>query len=160
MNSTPIQKKPEESIHFEWRVGFFAFVAFLLLAFGWGWLKSFSMEAPQRFGVKFSDVAGLANNAPVNLNGVRVGVVEKIDLRGKSDVVAHLKITTKDVPITEGSKVTIQTLGLVGAKYVEINLPEIKEGEAAPAVIPTDSIIEGENPVRTELYLNKIATNV
>lgn len=160
LNSTPIQKKPEESIHFEWRVGFFAFVAFMLLAFGWGWLKSFSMEAPQRFGVKFSDVAGLANNAPVNLNGVRVGVVERIDLRGKSDVVAHLKITTKDVPITEGSKVTIQTLGLVGAKYVEINLPEIKEGEPAPAVIPTDSIIEGENPVRTELYLNKIATNV
>ncbi len=160
LNSTPIKKKPEESIHVEWRVGFFAFVAFLLLAFGWGWLKSFSFEAPQRFGVKFSDVAGLANNAPVNLNGVRVGVVEKIDLRGKSDVVAHLKITTNDIPITEGSKVTIQTLGLVGAKYVEINLPEIKEGDPAPAVIPTDSIVEGVDPVRTELYLNKIATNV
>lgn len=159
LNSTPIQKKPEESIHYEWRVGFFAFVAFCLLTFGWGWLKSFSMEAPQRFGVRFADVAGLANNAPVNLNGVRVGVVEKIDLKGKSEVIAHLKITTKDVPITEGSKVTIQTLGLVGAKYIEINLPDVKEGEPAPAVIPTDSVVEGENPVRTELYLNKIATN-
>ncbi len=73
LNSTPIQKKPLESIHVEWRVGFFVLVAFLMLAFGWGWLKSFSVEAPQRFGVKFSDVAGLANNAPVNLNGVRVG---------------------------------------------------------------------------------------
>ncbi len=75
-------------------------------------------------------------------------------------MVAHLKITTHDIPITEGSKITIQTLGLVGAKYVEINLPDVKEGEAAPAVIPTDSIVEGEDPVRTELYLNKIATNV
>ncbi len=159
LNSTPIQKKPEESIQVEWRVGFFAFVAFFLLCFGWGWLKSFSFEAPQRFGVKFADVAGLANNAPVNLNGVRVGVVEKIDLRGKADVVAHLKITTKDIPITEGSKITIQTLGLVGAKYIEINLPDVKEGEPAPTVIPTDSIVDGENPVRTELYLNKIATN-
>lgn len=159
LNSTPIQKKPEESIHYEWRVGFFAFVAFSLLTFGWGWLKSFSMEAPQRFGVRFADVAGLANNAPVNLNGVRVGVVEKIDLKGKNEVIAHLKISTTDVPITEGSKVTIQTLGLVGAKYIEINLPDVKEGEPAPAVIPTDSIVEGENPVRTELYLNKIATN-
>lgn len=159
LNSTPIQKKPEESINFEFRVGFFVLVAALLLIFGWTWLKSFSMEAPQRFGVKFADIAGLANNAPVNLNGVRVGVVEKIDLKGKSEVIVHLKVTTTTVPITEGSKITIQTLGLVGAKYIEINLPEVQEGEPAPTVIPTDSIVEGENPVRTELYLNKIATN-
>jgi len=159
LNSTPIQKKPEESVQVEWRVGLFALVAFLLLVFGWSWLKSFSSEPPQRFGVRFADVAGLANNAPVNLNGVRVGVVEKIDLKGKNEVIAHLKITTTNVPVTEGSKITNQTLGLVGAKYVEINLPDIKEGDAAPAVIPTESIVEGENPVRTELYLNKIATN-
>lgn len=159
LNSTPIQKKPEESIQYEWRVGFFAALAFVLLASGWSWLKSFSTEPPQRFGVRFADVAGLANNAPVNLNGVRVGVVEKIDLKGKNEVIAKLKITTTNVPVTEGSKITIQTLGLVGAKYVEINLPEVKEGEPAPAVIPAESIVEGENPVRTELYLNKIATN-
>lgn len=159
LNSTPIQKKPEETIQVEWRVGFFALVAFMLLTFGWSWLKSFSTEPPQRFGVRFSDVAGLANNAPVNLNGVRVGVVEKIDLKSKNEVIAKLKITTTNVPVTEGSKITIQTLGLVGAKYIEINLPDVKEGEAAPAVIPPESIVEGENPVRTELYLNKIATN-
>lgn len=160
LQSTPIKKRPEEDIHIEIRVGFFAIFAFILLVSGWGWLKSFTLEAPQRFGVKFRDVAGLANNAPVNLNGVRVGVVEKIDLKGKSEVIAHLKITNKDVPIVEGSKVTIQTLGLVGAKYVEINLPDKKDGEPAQEIIPADSIIAGEDPVRTELYLNKIATNI
>jgi phospholipid/cholesterol/gamma-HCH transport system substrate-binding protein len=105
-------------------------------------------------------VAGLNTNATVNVNGVRVGIVEKIDLRGKGQVLCRLKITNEDVTIPEGSKVTIQTLGLVGAKYVEVTLPEVKPDEPQPPPIAPDTVIVGEDPVRTELYMNKIASNL
>lgn len=146
--------------NYEYRVGLFAVIALIILVWGWSWLKSFTFHPPQRFTVKFHDIAGLNTNAPVNVNGVRVGTVEKIELRGKGQVLCRLKITSEDVTIPEGSKVTIQTLGLVGAKYVEISLPDVKPDETQPPPIPPDSVIVGEDPVRVELYMNKIASNL
>lgn len=145
--------------NYELRVGIFTLIAVIILLWSWSWLKSFTLHA-QRFTVRFHDVAGLNTNAPVNVNGVRVGTVEKIDLRGKGQVLCRLKITDEDAVIPEGSKVTIQTLGLVGAKYVEITLPEVKPDEPPPPAIPPDSEIVGEDPVRVELYMNKIASNL
>jgi len=146
--------------NYEIRVGLFTLLAIIILLWGWSWLKSFALHQPQRFTVKFHDVAGLNTNAPVNVNGVRVGTVEKIELHGKGQVLCKLKITGDDTSIPEGSKVTIQTLGLVGAKYIEISLPEVNADEPAPPPITPDSVIVGEDPVRTELYLNKIAANL
>jgi ABC-type transporter Mla subunit MlaD len=143
--------------NFELRVGLFTVIALLILIWGWSWLKSFSLHAPQRFIVEFHDVAGLALNAPVNVNGVRVGTVEKIELKGKGHVLCNLKISSEDLVIPEGSAVTIQTLGLVGAKYVEITLPDDAENKEA---IPPGTLIQGQDPVRLELYANKIATNL
>ncbi|HEY9784008.1 MAG TPA: MlaD family protein, partial [Candidatus Obscuribacterales bacterium] len=96
---------------------------------------------------------------PVNVNGVRVGVVEKIQLKGKGQVLCTLRIKSDDLVIPMGSKFTIQTLGLVGAKYVEITLPDLPAGQA-PQPIAQDQIVEGIDPTRVELYLNKIATNL
>lgn len=141
-------------------VGFFALTAIIILLYGWGWLKSFSLfHPPQRITVQFHDVAGLNNNATVNINGVRVGVVEKLELKGKGDVLVGLKINTESLTIPKGSKFTIQTLGLVGAKYVEITLPETAEGSPQPEPIGSE-IVAGEDPVRVELVVNKIATNL
>lgn len=147
--------------NYEARVGLFALIAIILLLWGWSWLKSFSLfHPPQRFIVQFHDVAGLNRNAPVNVNGVRVGTVEKLGLKGKGQVQAQLKINSEDVMIPQGSTVTIQTLGLVGAKYVEITLPEIEPGQAAPPPLEPNSIVIGQDPIRVELVVNKIATNL
>ena len=146
--------------NYEYRVGLFTVFAVIILFWGWSWLKSFTFHPPQRFTVKFHDIAGLSTNAPVQVCGVRVGTVEKIELHGKGQVLCHLKITTEDATIPEGSKVTIQTLGLVGAKYVEVSLPEVNPDEPAPPALAQNSVIVGEDPVRTELYMNKIASNL
>lgn len=71
----------------EAQVGLFATVALIMFIYGWSWLKGLSvLHPPQRFTVQFHDVAGLNSNAPVNVNGVRVGTVEKLSLkkRGRS----------------------------------------------------------------------------
>lgn len=136
--------------------------AAFMLMFGWSWLKGISiLHPPQRFTVAFHDVAGLNNNAPVNINGVRVGQVENIKLgkdANNSDLVeVHLKIATEEVTIPKGSTFTIQTLGLVGAKYIEISLPEIKAGTDKPEDIKSNDIVQGIDPVRTELIVAKIS---
>ena len=147
------------------KVGLFVMSAAFMLMFGWSWLKGFSiLHPPQRFVVTFHDVAGLNNNAPVNINGVRVGQVEGIKLgkdKDNSDLVeVHLKISTEETTIPVGSTVTIQTQGLVGAKYIEISLPELKPGDAKPVDIAATDRVVGQDPVRTELIANKIATKL
>jgi ABC-type transporter Mla subunit MlaD len=155
---------------FEIRVGLFIVIALILLAWGWSWLKGFSFHSPQRFIVKFHDVAGLSTNAPVNVNGVRVGTVEKIELktpkleegqtvRGAKVVYCHIKIANEDVIIPEQVKVTIQTLGLVGAKYIEVNLPE-PMGDTQPVAMAPGEEVWGQDPVRIELYANQIVQKV
>lgn len=145
------------------RVGFFTFIGVFLLLFGWSWLKGFSLlHPPQEFTVEFHDIAGLNNNAPVNINGVRVGTVAKIELKRKGLVYVHLKINTEEIRgVPKGSVFTIQTLGLVGAKYMEITLPEQEITDST--VLCSDASGEpekGQDPVRTELIVNKMATNI
>ncbi len=138
-------------------VGFVTTIAVMLLTYGWTWLKNITSKPPQRFTVTFHDVAGLNTNAPVNINGVRVGVVEKIKLKdGIVDV--GLKINSEEATVYKGSVYTIQTLGLVGAKYIEVKLPE--GSDASKEAVASTEIQTGVDPVRTELILNKIATNI
>src|SRR5579885_1970774 len=115
--------------NYELRVGMFTVVALILLLWGWGWLKSYTFKAPQRFTVQFHDIAGLNKNATVNINGVRVGVVDEIELKARGQVLVHPRITAPNVVVTRGSNFTIQTLGLVGAKYLEVTLPEVLAGQ-------------------------------
>jgi phospholipid/cholesterol/gamma-HCH transport system substrate-binding protein len=153
--------KPVNKPNLEVRVGMFTVIAFVIFLYGQAWLKQFSiMHPPQRITVQFHDVAGLANNAPVNINGVRVGTVEKIELEGKGRVRCRLKIKTEEATVPQGSTFTIQTLGLVGAKYIEISLPEEKPGEEPRPPIDPDTVVVGDDPVRVELVVNKIATNL
>lgn len=158
--------------NYELRVGLFALFALIMLLGGWGWLKSFSpFDPPIHFWVKFHDVAGLSNNATVNIQGVRVGVVDKIQFNapegiseppdtGADDsfrpkVYARVKITATKIPIPKNSTITIQTLGLVGAKYIEITLPETRS--QSPETLDPNVIINGQDPVRVELVLNNFA---
>jgi len=168
------QMNPKPNL--EIRVGLFFVIAMFMLTTGWSWLKGFSvLHPPQKFNVLFSDIAGLNNNAPVNINGVRVGTVERIELlqaqaaadpqaEAKPDsnramVKCHLKINTEAVTIPEGATITIQTQGLVGAKYIEITLPDYTPGKELK-YIGSGETVRGQDPIRTELVLNKIATKL
>jgi ABC-type transporter Mla subunit MlaD len=157
---------------YDLRVGFFSLGALILLLYGWGWLKSFSpFDPPQVFWVRFHDVAGLSNNATVNVQGVRVGVVDQISFKlpeGQTEppdanskeprVYTRLKISGIKLPIPKKAAVTIQTLGLVGAKYIEITLPQDMSADLEP--IDPKVIVSGKDPVRVELVVNNIAEKI
>jgi phospholipid/cholesterol/gamma-HCH transport system substrate-binding protein len=147
--------------NYEIRVGLFTIVALALLVWGWGWLKSASLfHPPQMFNVAFHDIAGLNKNANVQINGVRVGVVDDIQLVTAGQVMVHVKITAPNVRVLEGSTVNIQTLGLVGAKYLEITLPDVQPGQSPPLALRENEVIPGQDPVRVELVINDIATRI
>src|SRR5688572_13869082 len=152
---------PGPSTNYELRVGMFTIIALVLLLWGWGWLKSISLfRQPQRFIVQFHDVAGLNKNATVNINGVRVGVIENIELKAKGQVLVYPRITAANVVVPQGSTMTIQTLGLVGAKYMEITLPETLPGQPPPPALEATDLVIGKDPVRVELVINDVATSI
>jgi phospholipid/cholesterol/gamma-HCH transport system substrate-binding protein len=161
---------------YELRVGFFILGATILLVGGWGWLKGLSLvDPPQMFWVRFHDVAGLTNNATINVQGVRAGNVDQITFKlpeGLTDapepdtekaqlpkVYARMKLTAMKVPIPKNAEVTIQTLGMVGAKYVEITLPPVKPDAPVDSIDP-QLVVAGRDPVRVELVVNNIAKKI
>lgn len=158
--------------NYEIRVGLFAFFALILLVWGWAWLKSFTLfTQPQRFTAQFSDIAGLSRSATVNVQGVRVGTVEYIDFVNNPQqpehnrkINVHIKISDSSIVVPEGSHISIQTLGLVGAKYIEISLPRDAAGNVINGrPLTADDVLVPpavEEPVRVELVMNHVASKV
>jgi phospholipid/cholesterol/gamma-HCH transport system substrate-binding protein len=90
--------------------------------------------------VQFDDVAGLKEKADVRMAGVLVGKVGKIRLVGGKALV-DIELT-KDVELRNGASASIQSLGMLGDKYVEL----IPGPVGAPA-IAEGTILKGDTPV-------------
>jgi phospholipid/cholesterol/gamma-HCH transport system substrate-binding protein len=117
------------------------------------WLKAEPLWAPaQRINVMFHDVGGLNENAAVYTDGVRVGAVDRITLLGKHRVKVHMKINQAVVRVPQGAEFAIRTNGLVGARYVDITLPD----HAGQPMTP-DTVAWGEDPIRPELVVDRLA---
>ena len=133
----------------ELRVGFFIFLAIVIFM---AVIFALSSEVNYFTGsytlkTTFANTQGLADNAQIRLSGVKVGRVNGIifpdDINNKY-VEVLLKIN-KNVQnrIREDSTASIQTIGLLGDKYIEITIgsqdkPISKDGAAIKAVEPTD----------------------
>ena len=73
----------------------------------------------------FDSVAGLDTKSAVRMAGVKIGLVEKVELED-----SRAKVTVRiypDVKIARGSEAMIKTMGLLGEKYVEF-VP-VKQGK-------------------------------
>ena len=99
-----------------------ALVAFGVMVFLLG-EKQFLFSHTYNLNTQFDNVAGLDEGAPVRAGGVHVGAVQRIHLPRTPDdkitVEMKLEKSTRDV-IKKDSIATIETEGLLGAKYVAI----------------------------------------
>jgi len=129
-----------------------------------------------RYTFTAASVAGLNEGAPVRLNGVTAGLVEKITL--PEDV--HKQLLTIRISIERqyeerirrDSTARIRTLGLLGDKYVDVtsgspNTPRIPPGGAIPTAPDTDVdklLASGgdvvDNMVRISYSLSRILERV
>ncbi len=98
--------------------------------------------------VYFDYVSGLDSGAPVRLAGMEVGEVKELLLvDDKIQVTLKLKSTAI---IRSDSDVTINSLGIIGEKYVEITL-----GTPQGKILKPGSIIRGINPINVEEMLSR-----
>jgi ABC-type transporter Mla subunit MlaD len=140
-------------------LGIFTVIAGCCFLGAWMWLKAEPLWAPaQRFGVLFHDVAGLNENAAVYTDGVRIGAVERIKLLGKHKVLVKIKINQDTARVPEGSAFDIHTNGLVGARYVDVILPDPTATKRN--LMTPNSVAWGNDPVRPELVVDRLATQV
>lgn len=152
------QDARRREIYADGSLGVFTTIALICLVWGFCWLKEItSLRPPQRINVVFHEVAGLHTNAGVFVDGVRVGIVDKIEWQSRRRVLVNVRINSTGAVIPKGSKFVILTNGIVGAKYIEILLPEECDGRVPGEAIANNAFVEGEDPVRPELAVNNIA---
>jgi phospholipid/cholesterol/gamma-HCH transport system substrate-binding protein len=107
---------------------------------------------PRRVSVQFKDVGGLDEKSAVRVAGVRVGRVTKIRLvEGKALVDIELD---RDVALRQGASASIESLGLLGEKYVEL-VP----GPFGAPPLPDNSVILGGVPVSFD-EITKLARDI
>lgn len=97
----------------------------------------------------FNQVGGLVEGAPIHISGVNVGVVGSIDFLSEPVAGRSLKVRLDifkkyEFAFLKCSKVSIQTEGVLGQKFVEIN-----QDHSLP-LFDADTPIIGEDPLNVE----------
>ncbi|MEA2602358.1 MAG: phospholipid/cholesterol/gamma-HCH transport system substrate-binding protein [Acidobacteriota bacterium] len=138
--------------------------------------------------IEFNSVSGLKPGNPVQLNGVDVGAISKVELPAnpwRGEIRVWIKVESeyaarirgpqgdqKPVPGQTASVARIKTLGLLGDKYIEIGsgspgYPVIPSEGQIPAAEPTnvDALFASgedvmDNVVQISSSLNKILTRM
>ena len=135
---------------FELKVGMFILVGITILIFIIFSIGDINLsKVGYGMTVTFNFAAGLGTSAPVRVAGVGVGRVDGIrvmynekDKKTYAEVHAWIQEGTK---IEKDSIVTINTLGLLGEKYLEV-LP----GTPGSPILEKDGTLVGKDPVLME----------
>jgi phospholipid/cholesterol/gamma-HCH transport system substrate-binding protein len=133
-------------------VGVFVLVG--VLALGWLSVRLGHVELLSAPGypviADFPSVGGLKTGSAVEIAGVEIGRVDRIDL-GRDDYQARVTMTIRsDVKLQEDTIASIKTRGLIGEKYIKIN-----PGGSEKLIKPNGKITEVEPPVDIEELISK-----
>jgi phospholipid/cholesterol/gamma-HCH transport system substrate-binding protein len=138
--------------NFEITVGLFlifGLLCFTYLAVKMGGTDLFG-ESTYSVQARFGSISGLKEGAVVEIAGVKVGKVSKIDLdRGEYEAVVHLDIKN-GVKLQEDSIASIRTAGIIGDRFVNIT-----PGGAEEFVEPGNEIEETESAISLEELVSK-----
>ena len=125
----------------------------LLFIWGYSYLKGRDLLTEYKiFHVQYDNVEGLAISAPVTINGLVVGKVNKIALNNTTGkLVVELQIKT-DFPISKSSIVNIYEPGLIGGKQIQI-VPNLSDKNLA---VTGDNLQGGIKKGLTDLVAEKL----
>ncbi len=134
----------------EVKVGIFVIIGLIILSIMIFSIGGFYNVTPgYNIKVIFSFANGVGVGAPVRLAGVETGEIKNIriffDEEKQKTQVELLAWVEKGVPIHANAKANINTLGLLGEKYLEI-MP----GTNDTAVLKDGDMLMGTDPVSTE----------
>lgn len=129
-------------------VAFCIFIALVMLFR----IGKFSFGRTNQVRIVFNFVNGMDAGAPVRFGGALVGKVDRVEVLNGSEreklgkgknilVVAELN---KPVDLTEGTEVTVNTMGFIGEKYIEI-----RPGPPGSAPL-SGNLLVGNDPAQME----------
>ncbi len=132
----------------EIRAGVFlllAFVLFAVMVFAVSDVGSL-LRKRKVLRVLFTSSEGIEQNAQVRYAGIKVGKVTNIRVAPELGDRVELTLNVlADTLIREDTKASIKTLGLIGAKYVELS-----GGSAGAKPLGPDAVLTGEEPFKLE----------
>jgi len=137
----------------EVKVGGFVLIsvaALLFILFMVGAFRSTAGTYPVR--ILYNFISGLEKGAPVRFAGAEVGKVEKVEILTSAEK-ANIAVTISvrdGVKLRKDSEAYIDTLGLMGEKYVEIT-----PGTEASPVLATDEALVGQDPLAMNTLYKK-----
>ncbi len=142
----------------ELKVGSFVLMAALAFTFFIISISDLSIfEKGRHIQVVFGFASGLREAAPVRLAGVEVGLVKKLQVFTDENDGRKTKVRVSvwikdDIAIPADSKITINQLGILGEKYLEIipgnSMDNIKD----------DSVTVGQDPVPIEKIAEQVSS--
>lgn len=128
----------------------FTLVLLIALSIKVGGLSSGKTKTWQ---VEFGYLGGLEDNAPVYFAGREAGKVKEIVVRSEKEkpMLVTIQLDEK-IQLRNGTKATIDTLGLMGEKFIEI-LP----GPGIERPMEISELIPGQDPVPMHQMVEKLS---
>jgi phospholipid/cholesterol/gamma-HCH transport system substrate-binding protein len=139
----------------ELKVGFLALLAFLILYFGFNFLKGNDIFSSARiYYVEYENVDGLMVSNQVMVNGIEVGKVKKVELLpSKANKILVTLRLSQDIVIPDKTVAVLSDGALLGGKIIRLRL----EGKGNLA---EDSFLKGETEVGVTALLKERAIPV
>jgi len=99
---------------------------------------------------RFHSVSGLKEGDVVEMAGVQIGTVKKIELDPKEyEAVVHVDLQS-EVRLQEDSIASIRTAGIIGSKYIDITPGGLEE-----YIEPGGELFETESAINLEKLVSK-----
>ena len=111
-----------KNINIEMTVGLFmlaGFLAFGYLSLQMGEFSIFDLENKYSLEAAFDNVSGLKVGAAIEIAGVNVGKVSKVEL-GEQGLARVGMLINQEVKISEDAIASVRTQGFIGDKYIKI----------------------------------------
>jgi phospholipid/cholesterol/gamma-HCH transport system substrate-binding protein len=144
-----------KNINTELIIGLFmiaGFLAFGYLSLQMGEFSIFDLEKNYRLEAEFDNVSGLKVGAVVEIAGVNIGKVARVEL-GKQSLAEVTMLINQDIKITEDAIASIRTQGLIGDKYIKIIQGADEEMlEEGGVIFDTESAIDFEELVSKYIF--------
>jgi phospholipid/cholesterol/gamma-HCH transport system substrate-binding protein len=141
-----------KKMNLEMIVGLFllaGFASFAYISIKMGDIKMF-MDESYPVTARFTSISGLKEGATIELAGVKVGKVSRIELdEGEYEAVVHLDISTA-VQLTDDSIASIRTAGIIGDRFIKLT-----PGGSDIYLEPGDEIEETESSISLEELVSK-----
>ncbi|MDI6786118.1 MAG: MlaD family protein [bacterium] len=133
----------------ELKVGIFTLFGLLILIFIIISIGDFHIyQKGYTINILFNKIEGLEIASPIRLSGMEVGEVKEIIVdTNKIRVVAWVR---SDAPIRADSQITINSLGIIGEKYIDIT-----RGSPSARLLKNEDTIVGIDPVSVGSLLFK-----